>query len=255
MILAIIFSLISPFLQSLATASTERLPILESSLSVLEESCQLIVVKSRGWSEVDATICCFERFEPDEDWKQVAPTSRAVLGKGGFGWGIGLHGGPPEETMAPTKKEGDLRSPAGVFDIFEAFGYSTLEHPIHFRYERLTSTSEGVDDPLSRYYNRLVDSATTQDRDWKSSEKMLRADDLYRLGLVIQHNWQQYPSCGSCIFMHLWRGPGEGTAGCTAVAPSTMQAILDWIDVTKHPLLVQLPVLEYQRLQQAWHLP
>ena len=84
---------------------------------------------------------------------------------------------------------------------------------------------------------------------------MLRSDELYRWGIMVKHNWKPYPGYGSCIFIHLWRGPGQGTAGCTAMAPQNMKSLLHWLDVKKYPLLIQLPEAEYEKLKKSWRLP
>jgi len=41
---------------------------------------------------------------------------------------------------------------------------------------------------------------------------------------------------GSCIFMHIKKVP---TAGCTVMNEAEMKEIIHWLDVDKHPLLVQ----------------
>jgi hypothetical protein len=63
------------------------------------------------------------------------------------------------------------------------------------------------------------------------------------------------PSAGSCVFMHIWSGPGKGTAGCTAIAEMELESILAWLDPSRLPLLVQLPRAQYHRLRNLWHLP
>jgi len=72
---------------------------------------------------------------------------------------------------------------------------------------------------------------------------------------VIEHNPRAEPGRGSCIFAHLWRQSGEATAGCTAMEPERMSALLGWLDPAAHPLFVLLPEAEYRRLQQHWGLP
>jgi len=61
------------------------------------------------------------------------------------------------------------------------------------------------------------------------------------LGLVIAHNPQRTPGAGSCIFLHLWMNGSEGTAGCTALHRADLMELLRWLDVAKHPVLVQMP--------------
>jgi hypothetical protein len=60
---------------------------------------------------------------------------------------------------------------------------------------------------------------------------------------------------GSCIFAHLWKSPADPTTGCTAMAPSTMEALLGWLRPDRNPVFVLLPMAEYRRLRAAWRLP
>jgi D-alanyl-D-alanine dipeptidase len=120
----------------------------------------------------------------------------------------------------------------------------------------LSATVECVDDVQSGEYNRLLDAATVKQKDWKSSETMLRADDLYRLGFVVDHNANPpVAGKGSCIFLHIWRGAGQGTAGCTAMEPQHMEELAAWLDAGSSPLLVQLPREAYEAAAPQWGLP
>ena len=148
-----------------------------------------------------------------------------------------------------------MRSPAGAFRLGEAFGYAKDAALIDMPYMQLTDTTAGVDDIHSRYYNRIIEARNIQDKDWSSAEVMHRSDELYRWGLVIEDNWENIPYAGSCIYMHIWRGPGQGTAGCTAMSSENLLTILHWLRESKHPLLVQLPAAEYQKLKPSWSLP
>ena len=64
-------------------------------------------------------------------------------------------------------------------------------------------------------------------------------DGLYRWGIVVGHNPANQPGAGSCIFIHLWRGPGQPTAGCTAMSEENLPRILAWLDPALDPRLVQ----------------
>jgi D-alanyl-D-alanine dipeptidase len=84
---------------------------------------------------------------------------------------------------------------------------------------------------------------------------MLRVGGPYRCGIMIEHNWQRRSGFGSCIFLHVWCSARRGTVGCTAMSPAHLKQVLHWIDARKNPIIVQLPVQEYLRLQESWHLP
>jgi len=78
----------------------------------------------------------------------------------------------------------------------------------------------------------------------------------YRLGLAIEHeHLAAGPGDGSCVFIHIWLGPGIGTSGCTAMRDGDVEDPARWIDARTTPILVQLPQSEYLRLQKRWRLP
>ncbi|HEX3940501.1 MAG TPA: hypothetical protein VHX11_03370 [Acidobacteriaceae bacterium] len=226
---------------------------------VLHESTQLMVVVTPEWDAQTGILQRYERSRPDQRWVAVGHPIGVVVGHTGMGWGAATANADPGTAKSPkdpVKKEGDLRSPAGIFSIGTSFGYAE-EEPAGWRmpYLRLTPSVECVDDPQSAYYNQVVDRSTVTP-DWKSSEKMLRPDGLYQWGLVIAQNIHPVrPGKGSCVFLHVWPGPGEATVGCTATAVEQMQIILGWLDPARAPMLVQLPAAQYTALEKSWELP
>ena len=219
----------------------------------LDRTRQLVVVTAADWRAVSGDIRLFERT--GTSWRQVSPPQKVVLGRAGLAWGIGLHGTPSGD--GDIKREGDGKAPAGVFPLIEAFGFGSPEDARlggRFPYRQLTDGTEGIDDPNSRHYNRIVDAGAVSRPDWKSSEPMRRIEP-YRWGAVVGHNWDQVPGAGSCIFLHVWEADGVPTSGCTAMPEDQMLRLLRWLDRTKKPVLVQLPVEEYRRLRESWKLP
>ena len=221
----------------------------------LDEARQLIVVTSPSWDTPSGRLQAFERT--DSGWKAHGEGFNVSLGRTGSAWGIGLH---PQQHDGPQKLEGDGRSPAGIFTIGPAFGYAE-----HIRsalpYQAMLTTSYCMDVPASPLYNRIVDAAEVGTDAVKGSSEAMRldlhndGDRRYREGFVIEHNPANIPGQGSCIFAHLWRTPGEATAGCTAMEPHQMTHLLAWLTPAAKPLFVLLPVAEYKRLQRDWQLP
>jgi L,D-peptidoglycan transpeptidase YkuD (ErfK/YbiS/YcfS/YnhG family) len=215
----------------------------------LDGSDQLIVVTSKNWDDVQATAQRYERH--GKTFEKFEAPFAVVLGKNGMGWGKGLLDvGQPE---GPVKQEGDGKAPAGMFKLGTAFGYGPSAET-RLAYLALTPTIECVDDSQSARYNELVDGAVVA-KDWTSSERMRRSDDLYRQGIFIEHNTPATPTAGSCIFFHIWRGPTAPTRGCTAMDPADIALLLDWLDPGKSPVLVQLPQAQYEQLRERWSLP
>jgi D-alanyl-D-alanine dipeptidase len=221
----------------------------------LARSRQVVVVTTRGWDDVPGTLRRFERKGARGDWTQVGNAVDVAVGRNGLGWGAGL-----VETGAeagPQKKEGDGKAPAGVFALGTAFGFAPLAEASWLRvpYMPLTPAVECVDDTASRSYNLIVLRDAAGGADWNSSEHM-RSVEGYRWGLVVRHNAAPpVAGRGSCIFLHVWAGPGHGTAGCTAMEEGNLTELLRWLDPKKSPLLVQLPEGEYARLRATWRLP
>ncbi|TDW96428.1 L,D-transpeptidase family protein [Dinghuibacter silviterrae] len=217
------------------------------SWAQLSRSQQVLVVVTDGWNSVDGTMYGFEKHKGH--WKECFHHP-VVVGSAGMGLGEAL----PIEG-APVKQEGDNRSPAGIFSIGTAFGYARRASWIKNPYVCAADTLVCVDDIHSRYYNSLLlkDSAST---DYHSFEYMHRQDTLYRWGLFVNYNADKpVPGKGSCIFLHIWRSAGKGTAGCTAMQESDLLYLLHWIRARKHPLLVQMPKEEYERMREQNDLP
>jgi D-alanyl-D-alanine dipeptidase len=225
----------------------------------LGASTQMIVVTTPDWNTVSGQLQRYGRAKPGKRWKAVGSPVAIVVGKTGMAWGSGI---VPTDSPAirdpqdPVKKEGDGKSPAGVFALGPAFGYAAQPLPgLKLPYTLLTPTVECVDDVTSHYYNRIVDrSAVTPD--WNSSEHMASEGDAYRWGAVIGHNANPpVPGVGSCVFLHIWAGPATGTAGCTAMPQDQLEPILTWLDPAASPILAQLPQAQYKKLKKPWRLP
>lgn len=226
----------------------------ESPLSV---SSQLIIVTTPDWNAVNGQLQMYQRSSPKQPWKPVGTPVAIVVGKGGMGWGIGTQSlDAVRHAGDPVKREGDHKSPAGIFSLGTAFGYAP-QPPAEWRvrYLPITPSTDCVDDPDSSHYNQIVDSSTVTS-DWKSAEHMRDAGEAYRWGLVVEHNAAPpQPHGGSCVFVHIWDGPGHGTEGCTAMPEAQVTAMLAWLDPAAHPLLVQMPVRQYLELRRSLHLP
>lgn len=225
------------------------------SYDVLENHQQLMVVISQDWNEPHAILQRFEKITENERWTRIGESIPVMLGKAGLAWGIGLQ--PfPFDSIVPLKRESDLKSPAGIFSIGKAFGFSQIFDMKHLKidYLQIDDGTEAVDDPLSQYYNCIVNCREVS-CDWQSSEKMAEIS-LYELGIVVNHNYPTpQPGRGSAIFFHLWRNENSTTAGCTAMEYENLYKIVCWLDENKNPALIQMPQALYGELQEYWCLP
>jgi hypothetical protein len=225
-----------------------------SGANLLEGHYQLLVVTASDWNTNKGNLQLFERGEDDNDWNLSLDPLPVVIGKKGLGWGKGIH--PFYDKLYPNKKEGDNKSPAGIFTLGSAFGFASKAEISHLKidYFPINEFTEAVDDPSSIYYNQIVNSNEVL-VDWNSSEKMSTIP-LYKIGLVVNHNFPNpFPGEGSAIFFHIWRGENLGTGGCTAMSEENMEKILYALDGNKNPILVQLPLFVYEDLKISWCLP
>lgn len=222
--------------------------------AVPSTSRQLVLVVTAGWDTNHGTLQTFERGS--DAWQARTDAVPVTVGRAGSAWGIGLHG--PQ--AGPQKREGDGRSPAGVFAIGSAFGYSG-SYDTRMPYRAMTEADYCIDVNGSAFYNRIVDArAVGRAAVEKSTEPMRRdihaqGDRRYKLGFVIEHNSQNVAAKGSCIFAHLWGSPGQPTAGCTAMDEAAMRDLLAWLDDELEPVFVLLPYEVYQRVRRTWQLP
>jgi L,D-peptidoglycan transpeptidase YkuD (ErfK/YbiS/YcfS/YnhG family) len=200
------------------------------------ENCsQIILVKGLSASSHEATMQFFEK--KGREWQAGNYEFEAVIGKKGLAWG-GSEADKPEGMN--LKVEGDLRAPVGLFKIVYAFGYAPkLDLNPSLPYLQVSEGFVGIDDPASKYYNCIVNSKIFPDKDWSSAEQMYRTDGLYKWGFVIDYNFENaIPGRGSCIFIHLWRGAGQGTEGCIAISEENMLELIKFLDLNLNPVIM-----------------
>ena len=209
---------------------------------------QLVVVRSPSDTSTQARLQRFEKA--GEKWQAIGDPIAVTLGRTGLAWGTGLHSNQP----GLQKREGDGKSPAGVYDFGKIFGYAPpAEVSFKMPYVQADEALECVDDSGSKLYNQLVDNKLVQ-KDWTSSEFMRRSDHQYRWGIVVNHNTPAEPKGGSCIFFHIWNKPGAATSGCTAMPEEDLLTLLHWLDPAKSPLLLQVTEEGYPAFRKEFEL-
>ncbi len=216
------------------------------------ESLQALVVTTVTASSVQGTAQRYERKSTNSKWKRTGDDFAVVVGRNGLAWDEDA----AAEGETVLKREGDGRSPAGLFPLTFAFGRPDKPDQIKLSYSKLGEYSECVDDVGSTHYNRLVDRLKVGIFDWKSSEKMLEVGPEYDLGVFVAYN--SFPverGNGSCIFLHIWKDATTGTAGCTAMKRDDLLKVIEWADPAKHPYLVQMTEDGYRKYRKEWNLP
>lgn len=214
---------------------------------------QLVVVVTPAWDSTAGVMRRFVRETESAPWRLDGAEVPVVVGRTGLAWGADSLGRAGD----PHKREGDGRAPAGMFPLGMAFGFAPASAAswVRLPYTQLTDGSECVDDAASVHYNQVVDRGTVPRVDWSSAERM-RQIRQYEMGVVVGYNTQPPRRAGgSCIFLHIWAGPGSSTAGCTAFPKDDVEALLRWLDPARRPMLVELTAAEYGRLRARWSLP
>ena len=214
------------------------------SVRLPASSSQALVVVAASPGHTSGRLTPLARDPSTGCWHAAGPSVAVVLGRGGVA---------PAGPGLPRKREGDGATPVGTFPLVRAFGRAPA-FPTRLPYLPLTSTIEAVDDPASRFYNRIVDRRAVKNPDWKSSERMLRDDDLYDLGVVVGFNDKPtVPGDGSCIFLHIWKSPGSTTSGCVAMARPDLQRLVRWLDPSANPVLAVSPPAPRSIPEKKYH--
>lgn len=223
--------------------------------SALAGATQLIVVTTDGWEATSGRLRRFTRDRADAPWRSEGSAVPIVVGRTGLAWGVGFD--RFADGSEPHKREGDGKSPAGVFPFGTAFGFAPPDTVRWLRlpYLQLVATTECVDDTASAHYAEVLDRSAVARVDWRSSERM-RQIGVYRLGAVIEYNASPpTKGRGSCVFFHIWGGPSSHTAGCTAMDAGELERLVAWLDPRARPVVLQVPLSVYERLRGEWGLP
>ena len=217
-------------------------------------SSQCLVGVADDWNSSRVTLTLYQKS--DGKWQADGAPWQGRLGKSGLVWGHGLH---PVPAGATRKKEGDWRSPAGVFLIGGVWGYQdSIRKNRGLFYRKVTPRDLWVEDPESPQYNRNVILDHAPATPWEKKQQMKQGDPAHALKLFIAHNAppKVVPGAGSSIFFHIWRGGGTiTTAGCTTMDEAKLRTLISKIDPDRRPLYVLLPKAEYLKFQSEWKLP
>ena len=207
----------------------------------LYSSQQIILVVSNNFTTSKATLTCYESN------KRVFAPIDVNIGKNGLGWGLGDYKLIQKEHQ-PIKKEGDKKAPAGIFKLTSTFGYAKKQS-FDLKYLHLSKNIICVDDSDSNYYNKIIEMPKKEP---KSFETMRRDDAQYEIGVVVAHNELQKKRAGSCIFLHVEKSKDAGTAGCTSMSLDEMKKIVNWLDGSKNPILIQIPRSSLKEIKELF---
>ena len=189
--------------------------------AALGQATRLVLVETADMSSIAARLRRFERSATGQPWREIGRAKPAVVGKSGLGWGwtFAKDGASGE----PMKHEGDLRAPAGFYPLGRPFGQLPAGFAGYLRLQ--PEESFCVADASSPHYGAIVSrsvagKAVAGEEMWKVA--------LYRRGLIVDYPPNRVDKAGSCVFVHVWRSPTSGTAGCVALTEAGVKELQAW---------------------------
>ena len=154
--------------------------------SPIRNSGQILLVIAENDSVHTGDMYAFNRT--GSSWQKTASFPVAIGGNG-LGWGIGLHDSTDCDPAEPVKREGDGKSPMGMFELSQAYGYLPPEVvDTRFPYTRSDSDLICIDDAENEYYNMVVNMREKglDAEHLPSHEEMVRRDDLYKFTVFVK---------------------------------------------------------------------
>jgi L,D-peptidoglycan transpeptidase YkuD (ErfK/YbiS/YcfS/YnhG family) len=242
---------------AVAPATAAQRPV-SKAFQIPVATRQLIVGTTPG---ADSSVVELQRWSRTRggSWKPVGSPFAGRLGARGVAWGRGIHPFDPLPVGLVAKREGDDRSPAGVFTLGMAFGFApVVQHQSTQPYTQVTPYDLFIEDPNSPAYNTHVRIDHLPATEWEITQQMEQSDPSHALELVINHNTapSPLPGAGSAILFHVWRRDGAAnTSGCTSMAWENVRDLVAWVDPRQRPLYVLLPREMYLRVAPGWRLP
>jgi L,D-peptidoglycan transpeptidase YkuD (ErfK/YbiS/YcfS/YnhG family) len=188
----------------------------------IHRATRLIVVTVPTMTSVKATLHTFERKSPATGaWQRSGPPEAAVVGATGIGWAEDYDYLARKDE--PVKREGDKRTPAGIFRVAGPIGFEDSKLPRYTKME--AGRSFCVDDPTSLLYGKIVDkkiAATV-----KSAEDMSAVPGMKR-ALLVDYPVRRGAKAGSCVFIHAWDSAETGTKARVGMDAERVAVLQEW---------------------------
>ena len=205
--------------QKPASAIDKYEKILSANSWQLADKDQLLIVFSKNDTTNKAVLAAFEK--KGGRWQVHFNPVIASIGKNGF-------------ARTDEKKEGDNKTPSGLFALGQLFTYeSAVKTALPFI--QSTADDKWIDDPASDEYNTYVRGRTSAN----SFEHLLLKSIYYKYCMVIEYNTHPVvKGKGSAIFFHLADDVYTPTAGCIAINEKDMLRILQWFQPGKKKVIL-----------------
>ncbi|MEG1292795.1 MAG: L,D-transpeptidase family protein [Clostridium sp.] len=194
-------------------------------LKTSKETDKLVLVVGNPTDPAKTTLTYFEKDK--NGMMQQVFSVEAVSGMNG---------------ISTDKKEGDKKTPQGVYSFTSAFGMKENPGSI-LSYRKVVDGDNFVDDGSSKYYNRLVNDREVA-RDWNSAENLIRQAPHYNYALVLNYNPDCIPGKGSAIFLHCPKSSNNtGTSGCISVPEDRAKELVTKVD--QNTKIIVVPEAKY----------
>ena len=187
----------------------EATPQWVQNLPAAKNANQLFVVAGVG--HTTAWVSLHEK-DANGKWQQLM-TTPGFIGKNGLG----------------KTKEGDGKTPVGVFRFDAAFGIAP-DPGCAIPYQQVDENYYWSGDGRpGMMYNQMVDIRQLPGLDKDSSEHLVEYNPHYLYGLNISYNGSCIPGKGSAIFLHCLGPVKPYTGGCVAIPEDKMRFVMQMV--------------------------
>lgn len=153
----------------------------------------------------------------------------------------------------PLKKEGDGKTPMGIYRIGTKFGFKEQsEYGQTDNYLKIKGDTVCVDDPNSTYYNKILVSSEKEikNKNWNSAEVMSR-EPLYNQGILIEYVSSREERAGSCIFIHEIDVKKEGTSGCIAMKKENIEFLYNELKDNTNAAIITMTKNDFEKHKEC----
>lgn len=184
---------------------------------------QVIVVTTDRMKTINAKTDVYEKN--GNVWNKIMSNIPSKIGKNGL-------------VYSSQRKQNTDTTPAGVFGFKFAFGIAGNPGTA-MQYKQINGNSYWDENSGSPTYNRWVDKNPGGDNEY------LCAQPYYKYAVAIDYNWNQVPSKGGGIFLHIM--PSFYTGGCVGIPESNLVNIIKWLNPSKNPKIVIIPKSDFSK--------
>jgi L,D-peptidoglycan transpeptidase YkuD (ErfK/YbiS/YcfS/YnhG family) len=207
------------------SATADINPLLVNQLASTGGAQQVVIVDAPSASSTTATLTGYEN--DGGGWYQAVGAMPAVNGANGW-------------LPGQSRTEGDGTTPEGMYAIGSTV-YGTNANPgTSFTYHQLVCGDWWDEDSASPTYNTFQHVACGTTPTYAgASEALWTEGNAYPAMAVIDYNTPPSGPLGSGIFLHA--NIGTPTQGCVSLPLPDLDAVLDWLKPTLHPVIVMGP--------------